>query len=161
MENLTLRKAVELAIKTEQLGAEFYCEMAEKFSDFQDVKAIFTRLTKDEIIHEQQFKSLLKQVDDSAIEKATGQDYLRATAMFKVFIGDAFANRDLIPTPLAALTNALNLEKSTLIYYTAIEEVIGKQDILTEIINAEKEHIQALTKVILSDAKFRGMADPW
>jgi hypothetical protein len=28
-------------------------------------------------------------------------------------------------------------------------------------IDAEKDHVTALMKVIVSDAKFRGLADPW
>ena len=58
LEELTLRKAVEFAVTTEQLGARFYNKMAKKFADDEGIKNIFTSLAKDELIHEKQFQNL-------------------------------------------------------------------------------------------------------
>ena len=64
MENLTLRKAIEMAVATEELGAKHYKELAEKFSDEKEVAEIFARLAQDEVSHESQFRALLGQVPE-------------------------------------------------------------------------------------------------
>ena len=62
LEELTLRKAVEFAVTTEQLGNKFYDKMAKKFADDAEISEIFTMLAKDELIHEKQFQNLLNKV---------------------------------------------------------------------------------------------------
>ena len=72
-----------------------------------------------------------------------------------------FNNLDDIKDVQDALVNALDFEKASKVYYEAMAELIGDSPQLLEIINAEKEHINALMRVILTNAKFRGLADMW
>ncbi len=57
MEDLTLRKSIELAVTTEQLGADFYSRMERKFSGHKELKDIFAQLARDEKAHEAQFRT--------------------------------------------------------------------------------------------------------
>jgi len=59
------------------------------------------------------------------------------------------------------LIKAVRLEKATLLFYHALRDNIGKQTSLDEIIAAEKTHLTTLMKVILTDARFRGLGDTW
>ena len=163
IEDLTLRQAVEMAVTTEQLGGKFYERMANRFSGNPSLVEIFNRLARDEKIHEAQFQALLKDLPDSeGITYAPEQmHFLKATAISKFFSRNALSDLEDTTSEVDALSAALEFEKSTLLYYQAIEEVLGVSPQLGEIIKAEKSHIAALMKVILTDAKFRGMSDNW
>lgn len=163
LENLTLHKALELAITTEQLGAKYYTRVAVKFGDEPELKAIFEQLARDEQAHEAQFKQMLESVPEEEPDQKMYEQfqYLRATAVSEFFREESFTNTDAILQPADALRRALNFEKSTLQYYQAIEEVLGKSDQLTSLIEAEKQHVLALMKVIMTDSKFRSTLDTW
>jgi rubrerythrin len=161
MENLTLRKAIELAVATEELGARHYQELAKKFAGQGEVASVFEHLAEDEVSHEAQFRALLKEVPED--KQVAGDDesglLLRAAATSQFF--DKKALEENIETPADALAKALAFERSTLFYYQSIRDVLGESPQLDEMIQAEKSHVTTLMKVILSDAEFRGLADPW
>ena len=163
MQDLTLRKSIELAIKTEQLGADFYWRMERKFAEQQELKDIFAQLVKDEKAHEMQFKAILKGVPDEPIEQQQYElhQFLRATAISEFFRDDAFKNVDSIKLADDALGRSLAFEKATLQYYQAIRDILGQNQALEEIINAERTHVITLMKIITADAKFRGLSDKW
>lgn len=161
MEKLTLRKAIEIAVATEELGAKHYQELAQKFAGKSDVASVFSQLAEDEVAHEAQFKALLKEVPEE--KRSTDDDeqglLLRAAATSQFF--DKKALEEGVETAADALAKALAFERSTLFYYQSIKEVLGESPQLDEMIQAEKSHVTILMKVILSDAEFRGLADPW
>ena len=160
--DFTVRNALELAVGTEQNGAKFYAKMAKKFSDQGDVAEVFTRLARDEVDHEAQFKALLDQHEEPGTGAVTaGSEFLRATTISSFFQQDAFHDVDAIRTPQDALENAFSLEKATLLFYEALLDTLGDDASLSAIIQAEKEHVVALMKVILTGAKFRGLGDKW
>jgi rubrerythrin len=163
MADLNLRKSIELAIATEQLGADYYSRMVRKFEKEKGLKEIFEKLVKDEKAHEAQFKALLKTIpeEEGKPEHYELYQFLRATAISEFFRQDAFKNADAIKTPADALGRSLAFEKSTLLYYEAIRDILGASPQLDEIIQAEKTHVTALFKVISSDAKFRSLTDNW
>jgi rubrerythrin len=162
-EKFTLREAVELAITTEQLGANFYNGMERKFSDDNELKDIFARLAKDEKAHEAQFKTILKSVPEDKPEEQRYELYqfLRATAISEFFRSDSFKDTDAIKDKTEALGRAFAFEKATHQYYQAMRDVIGESSELDAIIEAEKNHVVTLMKVILTDAKFRSLSDKW
>jgi len=163
MQDLTLRKSIELAVTVEQMGADFYARMERKFVQQKELREIFAQLVKDEKAHEVQFKTILKGIPEEPIEQQQYELYqfLRATATSEFFRDDAFKNLELIKTPADALGRSLSFEKSTLQYYQAIREILGKNSALDEIISAERSHVIALVKVLTADAKFRGLGDKW
>jgi len=159
MDDLTLRKAVELAITTEQLGADFYARMERKFSDDEELKQVFSQLTKDEKVHEIQFKKILEKVPDDKPEDQQWEKYqfLRATAISEFFRKEAFLDTGKLKTKEDILGRALAFEKSTLQYYQAIADILGENSELKAIIAAEKSHVTNLMRTIIADAKFRGV----
>ncbi len=158
----TLKRALELAVATEELGAEYYRHMAARFRG-QSVGEVFTRLARDEANHEAQFKKLLAEVDDAPAPAPDDEAYflVRAAALSEFFDRDAVDDLESIETPAVALTRALAFEKSTLFFYQSVREAIGASPQLDALVAEEKSHVTALTRVMVSDAAFRGIADPW
>ncbi len=162
MESISLRKCLNLAVVTEQVGARFYDRMARRFADNPDVGPVFAQLSRDEAAHEAQFKILLEEAPEEEVPgDFETRMVLRATAISEFFSQDAFRAFDNIESPRDALAKALSLEKSTLFYYLSLREAIGAQPQLDELIQAERGHVATLMKVILTGADFRGLADQW
>ena len=163
MKSLTLRKAIEMAVATEDLGAKYYQQIAKKFSEDKQIAEVFGQLAEDEISHENQFKKLLDEVPSESDE--VGQDdaglLLRAAATSQFFDQKALEDTSDIKSASDALTKALAFERSTLFYYQSLKDVIGESEQLQKLIEAERSHVTSLMRVIVSDAKFRGLADPW
>ncbi len=107
MENLTLKKAIEIAVATEELGAKHYQELAQKFAGQGEVASVFKRLAEDEVSHEAQFRALLKEVPEG--KQDVGDDeqglLLRAAATAQFF--DKKGLEEGVETPADALAKAL------------------------------------------------------
>ncbi len=163
MEDLTLRKAIQLAVTLEQMGADFYNRMERKFSADPNIKEIFSRLAKDEQAHEVQFKEILSRTPEESIAQQQYElfQFLRATAISDIFRQDTFRKTDQIKNGNDALGFALAFEKATLQYYQAIREILEDSPHLDSIIDAERKHVVALMRVIMADARFRSLDDPW
>jgi rubrerythrin len=163
MENLTLRRAIEMAVATEELGAKYYQEIAKKFSNESEIARVFRQLSEDEVAHETQFRKLLEEVppEKDAAEQGDAGLLLRAAATSQFSDKKAIENVAEIETPTDALAKALAFERSTLFYYQSIKDILGESPQLQKMIDSEKTHVTTLMKVILSDARFRGLADPW
>jgi len=163
IKDLTLRKAIELAVVTEQMGADFYDRLKHKFANQKELAEIFDQLVRDERKHETQFKTVLESVPEQDIraEQFEQYQYLRATAISSFFRKDGLKNTDDIETSNDALGKALAFEKATLQYYEAIRDILGEQPQLEQIIDAERSHVVAIMKVIVADAKFRGLDYNW
>jgi len=166
LEDLTLKGCIEFAITTEEYGAEKYANLAEKFRQDPDIAKIFTRLSKDELIHKQQFSVLLAEIprdiaNDPSPELA---DYLKAMSCFTFFskyLGP-FKNIDSIKDHNDALLMALEFEKATLGFYKAFEEFEGSSGILKKIMDVEKSHIVVIMKALLVEgSKFHSLQDSW
>ena len=86
---------------------------------------------------------------------------LRAAAISQFFDQKALANDEQIKSSQDALIRALAFERSTLFYYQSLRDILGDSPQIEKMIEAERSHVVVLMKVIVSDAKFRGLADPW
>jgi len=162
-ENFTLHEAVELAITTEQLGADFYERMTLKFDEDQELKEIFAQLARDEKTHENQFKRILETVPekDDESKRFEEHDFLRATAISRFFRKEGFRDTDKISDRDEALGRALAFEKDTLQYYRALDDAFGGSDAIAQLAEAERQHVLTLMKVIMANAKFRTLQDNW
>jgi rubrerythrin len=81
-------------------------------------------------------------------------------SMSEVFDAGALAKRvDGIRSREDALERALHLEKSTLAYYQAMREVLGADEVLDALIAVEKKHVVKVMQLMMTGAKFRGLAD--
>jgi len=163
-ENITVADCVEFAMRTEEIGAELYRGLAKKFSGDRELSELFEALGRDEVQHGELFRAL----HDRVVPRFPGQavtaeqqDYLRAMAMSEVFSGEKGIAKNLegVRTRDDALERALNLEKATLAYYQAMREVLGADEVLDALIAVEKRHVVKVMQLLVTGAKFRGLAD--
>jgi rubrerythrin len=161
METFSVKSAIELAVKTEKEGAQFYANLARQFSDNDDLVRIFTQLSKDEEDHERQFSQILQKLpDEESIKEESEPMYLlQATGASEFFKPDILKTGAELDAK-DALLKALNFEKSSLLHYIALNDVI-KNSSVKALIEAEKKHVKNLMKIIITDSKFRGLADTW
>jgi len=165
IDSITLKDCIEFAVKTEELGARFYSRMSNKFSNEKEVAEIFGRLSKDEKTHQQQFSALLNNLpEEKGITDAPEKhEYVRAMSISEFFSHNRgpFKNVDEIKDRDDALEKALNFEKATLGFYQAVQDLMVESNALKAIMEAEKEHIAVLMKVLMTGAKFRSLQDKW
>ena len=165
LEDISLKGCIEFAIVTEENGAKFYGRLAKKFSENQEIANLFELLSKDEQVHKQQFSELLKQVpqevgETSAPEKS---QYVRAMSIGEFFsrYQGPFVDIDKIENRDDALEKVFGFEKTTLGFYQAVQDVLGENPTLSEVIETEKSHITRLMKVLITGEKFRSFQDKW
>jgi rubrerythrin len=161
---MTPRRAIEFAVKTEELGTKFYQQLALKFSDQPELKELFELLAKDEVMHEAQFRRLLEKTPpDEGVSTGPEFQYLRAMSLSQFFMGQDGLKKKCreIEDKDDALGIAFELEKATLQYYSAMREVLGANDTLDGVIEAEKAHLTKVMQYIVTDSRFRGLADKW
>jgi len=84
-----------------------------------------------------------------------------ALAEFFAVNAGPFAGSDGIHTQADALEKVFNFEKATLGYYQAMQDVLGRNDALSALINAEKRHVINVAKLMLTDATLRNLEDDW
>ncbi len=160
-EDFTLRQALELAVTTEQLAAEYYDKMAGQFAENREVAEVFTRLAKDERGHEVAFRKLAESVPEDQGPSAgdVNYEFLKATSRSQFFTRDTVKKTDDIKTANDALGKALAFEKATMLYYQGIKGVLGDNPQLNELIEAERSHVVSIARILPTDTKFRGMGD--
>ncbi|HEU4382167.1 MAG TPA: ferritin family protein [Anaeromyxobacteraceae bacterium] len=163
IKDVTAASCVEFAIKTEELGAEIYQALARKFASDRELRELFEGLGRDEVHHGEQIRGLQKRLDPRFRQPvpAEQQDYLRAMSLSDVFSGPMGPARDVegIRSRDDALERALNLEKATLSYYLAVREVVGPDEVLDSLIAMEKKHVVKVMQLLITGARFRGLAD--
>jgi len=166
IEDITLKGCLEFAVATEEFGAKIYTRLAGKFGDSKDIAQIFIRLAEDEQIHKQQFVKLLKKTpaEEGISSSPEKREYLKAMSISEFFSHDRgpFKDIDKINDRDDALAKAMDFEKATLHFYRAVEDVLGNNEILTQVIEVERSHIVVLMKALLVEgSKFRSLQDRW
>lgn len=156
MKTLNLHNLIQLAIEVEKKGAEVYNRLAEKHSHNQELSEAFRLLAKDEQIHYTQFLALKNELpetldvsNDFDSEIFACVDPAKKIAFFENTAEDL----------LSALKVAFDFEKETYMFYSAVRDVIGENPTLNKIIQYEKSHMVKLMDYILTESKFRGIAD--
>ena len=166
IEDITLKGCLEFAVATEELGIRFYTHLAGKFSNDEDIARIFHQLADDEQVHKRQFTELLREspeekgVSDSPEKRA----YLRAMSISEFFSHrhGPFQDVEEIQNRDDALQKALDFEKATLGFYKAVEDVLGTHELLTCVIEVERNHVAVLMKALLVEgSRFRSLQDTW
>lgn len=142
----TVRKAVDLAIETEEIGIKFYQRVAKKFEDKPAVAETFRRLSDDEKIHAERFRKILEQEapeDEPPVSTERYRlEYLRAISRSEIFKREEMENlRDKVESMEDALQLAIDLEKNTLHLYLGLRDTVGKHEALDQIIEEERNHI--------------------
>ena len=152
LSDLTLRKAIEFAVKTEEAGEIFYSKMARRFEGNDEVSKIFTALAEDEKAHAATFSKWLEEVDQEPALKSQKERLavLRAMSMSEFFLGEdgIFKNLEAIETGKDAIRRAYRLEKDTLSYYLAMKEILGGSELLDKLIHAEEGHLTTVARFL-------------
>lgn len=166
IEDVTPTKCVEFAITTEEIGAELYQQLAQRFASDRELAELFRDLGRDEVHHADQFRALhgrfVQRLEGSTIS-ADQANYVRAMSMADIFSGPKglASAMDGVRTREDALERSLNLEKATLAYYQAVREILGADEILDALIAVERRHVLKVMQLLVSGAKFRGLADTY
>jgi rubrerythrin len=166
IEDITLKGCMEFAVATEELGTRFYTRAASRFQENEAVHQIFTQLAQDEEVHRRQFAELLRRTppEEGVSSSPEKIGYLRAMS-----ISEFFSHREGPFTDIKevgdrdeALKTALEFEKATLGFYKAVEDHLGQIEPLSQVIEAEKGHVDMLLRALLVEgSKFRSLQDRW
>ena len=166
IKDVTAASCVEFAIRTEEIGAELYQGLARKFASDRELRDLFEGLGRDEVHHGEQIRGLQQRLTPRFRDQpvsAEQRDYLRAMSMSEVFSGPKGLAGDVegIRSRDDALERALHLEKATLAYYQAVRDLVGPEEVLDSLIAVEKKHVVKVMQLLITGAKFRGLADPF
>lgn len=151
MQNYSVREVVEMAVRTEKLGQEFYSNMAARFETDQGMKDLFTKLAAMERKHEHIFTDLLDKISDQEPNEWTEvQYYLRAMMESEFFLGTGknLPNLDHVVTVAQATDFAIGFEKETMLFFAGMRNAVatGEKSLIDEIIEEEIRHIAILNK---------------
>jgi rubrerythrin len=158
-ESLTPEMCVEFALRTEEAGAELYDRLARKFASDGELAELFRDLGRDELQHAQLFRVLRDRLSQRPEARPLPPD--QAMVVADVFSGPAglATAAEGVATRDDALERALNLEKATLAYYQGVREIIGADEALDALIAVERKHVLKVMQLLVTGAKFRGLAD--
>jgi len=147
-------EVIEMAIRTEENGEKFYTSHAEK-AEVESVKLLFTYLANEEAKHIEDFSKLYD------IVKETGEIIFGDYEEFKAYMG-TFADSKFLTNFTAeadkikdstdvqeVIEFAIGFEKETLLFYYGLLEFISEKgrDIVKDIIEQEKAHVEKLTSI--------------
>jgi len=174
-----VRKAAALSIEIERTGAAFYRNVAELFSERHrtDLAATFGFLADSELRHQRHFEELIEQAGAEAgdaeeaaattptdphrrptlrlqAEDFAGDAYLRAIAL-RLVEEAVYRRLDRIDDPIDVVLRGIDMERSSLLFYQALQERLGAHPVLAEILAEERKHLVTLT-AMLEENVFEG-----
>ncbi len=149
MNKYNINEVMEMAVRTEQLGYQFYTSIAEKFAKDESLVSLFTKLASKEKVHEKTFSELKNMVAKSGPEPVEWEEvsnYMRAFVESEFFLGKgkSLPSMDNITTVKDAVKFALGFEKETLLYFMELRKIVKEKEVMDEVINEEKSHIMWL-----------------
>ena len=149
MNKYNISEIIEMAIRTERLGYQFYTSIAEKFKKDTALVDLFTKLASKEKVHEKTFSELQDLVAKSGPEPVEWEEvsnYMRAFVESQFFLGKgkSLPSMDHIKSVKDAVQFALGFEKETLLYFMELRKIVKEKEMVDEIINEEKSHIMWL-----------------
>jgi len=147
-------EVLEMAIKIEELGEDYYREFANKASSSK-IKELFNFLADEEVKHKNTFLNLQKKlgkndlVTPMNIEEVSA--YLKSVVGYKVFEDkNSFLQKFKdVKDPIEIIDNAISFEKDTILYYLEMKEFVKENNkkVLENLISEEKKHILKLEEV--------------
>ena len=162
-----MKRALEFAVTTEVVGARAYRQLAAKLKEDEELASVFKQLAKDETAHEKYFRSLLAKIPPGSGPQDYDEDMgvLKAMSLSEFFSTRAGLKKDLagVKTREQALNRAFELEKATLSYYRALQDVMPRRGgrALDDVIVAEKQHLLKVMQYLITGARFRGLSDSY
>ncbi len=137
---------IEIAIRIEENGQEFYAAAAEMVKANNDIRGLFHDLADKEITHIAIFQNMADKFDSETFEfkKEESSGYISHFADTHIF-GKKDAGTELaktVSTPLHALEIAYKFENDSVVFY---EELLKRtstdaKNLILQIMEEEKEH---------------------
>jgi len=137
---------IEIAIKIEENGNEFYTNAAEMVTGTSDTKSLFLDLAEKEVMHIAIFQKMASKFDSESFD-FTGEDssdYVSHLAESHIFgkpdSGKALVKK--VKTPKEALEIAYKFENDSVAFYTELAKHArsNSKRLVQQVIDEEKEH---------------------
>ena len=147
MEKLSIMEVLEQAVRTEDLGHDFYTAMANKFKENEGLGNLFQTLAQKELLHKTRFEELKELTgEEEPADWEEASSYFRAVVESEFFLGKgkSLPSLEHIKNASDALKFAIGFEKETILYFSGLRDVVKAKEIIDEIINEEKYHIKWL-----------------
>ena len=143
---------IEIAVRIEENGHEFYTIAAEKVSKSNDIKGLFFDLAEKEINHIAIFQKLADKFEPESFEfsKDEASDYIGHLAESHIF-GHKDAGTELaktVTTPQQGLEIAYKFENDSVAFYQELKKKASgdAKKLIDKIIEEEKEHAAEIKK---------------
>ena len=143
---------IEIAIRIEENGEEFYKAAAEMVRDSTDVKGLFYDLAEKEITHIAIFQNLADKFEAESFEfsKEESADYIGHLADTHIF-GKKDAGAELaktVTTAKQALAIAFKFENDSVAFYEELTKRASSdaKKLIVRIIEEEKEHAAEISR---------------
>ena len=138
---------LEIALRVENEGADFYRDLAESTNN-ENRGPVFRFLSSQERSHAETFSSLLKRFEEEAVELVNWDDAgaymedLTKEAVFSDRLHDAMNSSDYDE----AIALAIEVEKKSIAFYSSFVNNVKTEtaDALEKIIAEEEKHIELL-----------------
>ena len=140
------QEIIDIAVRIEENGNEFYTNAAEMIRESTDTKSLFLDLAEKEVMHIAIFQKLADKFDADSFDFQEGDasDYINHLAESHIF-GKSDAGKTLaqtVKTPKEALEIALKFENDSVAFYTELLKYARSDSkrLVQQIIDEEKEH---------------------
>ena len=148
------QEIVEIAVRIEENGNEFYTAAAEMIEKSPDIKGLFFDLAEKEILHISIFQKLAEKFDSESFDFGTedATDYINHLAESHIF-GKPDSGKILaktLKTPKEGLEIAFKFENDSVAFYTELLKYTRSDSkrLVQQIIDEEKEHAADIKKFL-------------
>jgi rubrerythrin len=142
---------IDIAVKIEENGREFYLAAADRVED-ENLQTALKKLADDEVEHKETFQALYKADEDYSLLPGYSEEadaYIKAMASAQVFApGKSVAElarsaKDIFEV----LSLAMGAEKDSILYYMEMKDWVQPKDgdVINEVIAEERSHLKQLT----------------
>jgi rubrerythrin len=140
------QEIIEIAVRIEENGNEFYTNAAEMASGTNDTRLLFLDLAEKEVMHIAIFQKLADKFDAESFDfqEEDSSDYVSHLAESHIFgkpdSGKALAKS--VKTPKEALETALKFENDSVAFYMELAKYArtDSKKLVQQIIEEEREH---------------------
>jgi rubrerythrin len=148
------QEIVEIAVRIEENGNEFYTAAAGMIAENNDTKGLFLDLAEKEVMHIAIFQKLAEKFDAESFDFQTedASDYVTHLASSHIF-GKPDSGKELaekVTSPREALEIAFKFENDSVAFYTELLKYARSDSkrLVQQIIDEEKEHAADIQKFL-------------
>ncbi|MCK9203369.1 MAG: ferritin family protein [Bacteroidales bacterium] len=148
------QEIIDIAVKIEENGNEFYTAAAGMIKENNNIKGLFLDLAEKEILHISIFQKLAEKFDAESFDFAAedASDYISHLAESHIF-GKPDSGKNLaktIKTPKEGLEIAFKFENDSVAFYTELLKSArsDSRKLVRQIIDEEKEHAAEIRKFL-------------